>query len=314
MAAGQSAKRLITRGDFDGIVCAALLREQGLVDDVAFAHPKDMQAGRIPVDDGTITANLPWQPGAHLVFDHHASELRRTDAVATDASYVNDPEAPSAARVIWNHFGGAGAFPDIDEGLLEAVDRADAARYSVEEITDPTDWTLIGFVLDARTGLGRFRDFRTDNETLLHRMIDLVRHQPAEAILMDRDVSERVRLYVEHAAYQRAQLERCGRVEGDVVVLDLRAEDPIYAGNRFAVYALYPEARVSVHCLRGLPGTTVFAIGKSIVDRSSPVDVGALCLEFGGGGHVAAGTCQVPDAEADDTLAALLARLGTGTR
>ena len=303
-----SRHRLITRGDFDGIVCAALLRSRGLVDEVSFAHPKDMQDGLVAVDEQVITANLPWVPGAHMVFDHHASEITRTDATRYD-NYVNDPDAPSAARVIFEHFGGAEGFPSIDPALLEAVDRADSAAFTQAEILDPTGWVLVSFVLDARTGLGRFRDFRTPNADLLQKMIDMVGTQDVEAILLDHDVSERVRLYFEHEAYFRAQLQRCTRLEGDVAVVDLRDEDPIYAGNRFMVYALFPETRVSVHCLRGLGETTTFAVGKSIIDRSSTVNVGEVCLAHGGGGHAGAGTCQVADAEAASTLAALLGAL-----
>ncbi|MEE4298936.1 MAG: exopolyphosphatase [Pseudomonadales bacterium] len=297
--------RLITRGDFDGVVCAALLRSSGHVDDVSFAHPKDVQDGLVPVAGDVILANLPYVAGAYMVFDHHSSELER-NAAGTEGIYVNDPDAPSAARVIFEYFGGAEGFPDIDPQLLEAVDRADSADFSRMDILEPTHWPLLAFVLDARTGLGRFRDFRAPNMALLEKMIDMVRTQSIEEILRDRDVSERIRLYFEQEIYFRQQLERCTRLSGDVAVVDLRAEDPIYAGNRFMVYALFPEVRVSVHCLRGLGATTVFAVGKSILDRSSPVNVGHVCLTHGGGGHTAAGTCQVPDAEAEATLGALL--------
>ena len=303
--------RLITRGDFDGVVCAALLRNRGLVGDVEFAHPKDMQDGLVQIDEHVITANLPFVPGAHMSFDHHSSEIERTSAEERGSSYVNDPAAPSAARVIYEHFGGAEAFPDISTELLAAVDQADAAAFSREEILDPTDWPLLSFVLDARTGLGRFRDFRTPNAMLLQKMIDLVRTHSIEEILRDRDVSERVRLFVEHEIYFRRQLEARTRMEGDVGVIDLREEDPIYAGNRFMVYALFPQARVSVHVLRGLGDTVAFAVGKSILDRSSPVDVGHVCLEYGGGGHKGAGTCQVDRSRADEVLAGLLAALRT---
>lgn len=300
--------RLLTRGDFDGIVCAALLREQGLVQDVAFVHPQDMQAGRIAVDDGVITANLPYVSGCHLAFDHHSSELLRMGKDRPE-NLVNNPDAASCARVIYDHFGGAEAFPNIPAALLRAVDKADAADFTEMEILDPYDWTLVNFVLDARTGLGRFREFRISNEALLMKMIDLVRSKSGEEILLDRDVSERVRLYFEHEELFQQQLRRCSRQHGDVLVIDLRSEDPIFAGNRFMPFALFPTARVSIHCLRGPEGRSVFAIGKSILDRSSPVHVGNLCLQYGGGGHAAAGTCQVPAEQADEVLAKLIAAL-----
>lgn len=305
-----AARRLITRGDFDGIVCAALLRHRGVIDRVEFAHPKDMQDGLVAVDDSVVTANLPWVPGVHQAFDHHSSEIERTGTAAGEG-YVNVPDAPSAARVIYDHYGGVEGFPGVDQAVLEAVDRADSAAFSREEVLDPTGWALINFVLDARTGLGRFRDFRIDNSELLRRMVDEVLVRPAEELLLDHDVSERVRVYFEHEAYFRRQLEHCTRLERDVAIVDLRDQDPIYAGNRFMVYALFPQARISVHCLRGAQGNSVFAIGKSILDRSSPVDVGSVCLAHGGGGHRGAGTCQVPSDRADATLTALIDALAT---
>ena len=300
--------RLLTRGDFDGIVCAALLREQGLVQDVTFVHPQDMQSGQIAVDDGVVTANLPYVPGCHLAFDHHSSELLRIGS-KLPANLINDPEAASCSRVIYDHYGGAEAFPNIPTALLRAVDKADAAHFTEMEILDPYDWTLVNFVLDARTGLGRFREFRISNEAMLMKMIDLVRTRSGEDILLDRDVSERVRLYFEHEELFRQQLRRCSRQHGDVLVIDLRRDDPIFAGNRFMPFALFPTARVSIHCLRGLEKRTVFAIGRSILDRSSPVHIGNLCLEYGGGGHAAAGTCQVPNEKADAVLVELIEAL-----
>ncbi|MCC5870771.1 MAG: exopolyphosphatase [Gammaproteobacteria bacterium] len=300
--------RLLTRGDFDGIVCAALLRECGLVQDVAFVHPQDMQSGRVAVDDRVVTAVLPYVPGCHLAFDHHSSEWLRMGAERPD-NLVNNPHAASCARVIYDHFGGAAAFPNVPEALLEAVDKAAAAAFTEMEILDPYDWTLVNFVLDARTGLGRFREFRISNEALLMKMIDLVRTRSGEDILLDRDVSERVRLYFEHEELFRQQIRRCSRQHGDVLAIDLRQEDPIFAGNRFMPYALFPTSRVSIHCLRGPQDRSVFAIGKSILDRSSPVDIGSLCLEYGGGGHASAGTCQIPAERAEAVLAELIEAL-----
>lgn len=305
---GTGSYRLVTRGDFDGVVCAALLREIGLVDEVAFAHPKDMQDGLVEIGANDIIANLPYVEGCHLAFDHHVSELSRLGEIPADR-LINDPESPSAARVVFEHFGGAERFPNIAPELMDAVDRADSGRFSREDILEPTGWALLNFVLDARTGLGRFRDFTISNEQLLMEMIDLCRQQSIDEILLNHDVSERVRLYFEHEQNFRAQLERCGRLDGRCVVLDLREADIIYAGNRFMVYALFESANVSIHCLSGAKGNTVFALGKSVLDRSCAINLGELCLEFGGGGHDAAGTCQVDNREAHEVLAKLLDRL-----
>ncbi|WP_166615829.1 exopolyphosphatase [Kineococcus vitellinus] len=300
--------RLVTRSDFDGLVCAVLLRQLDLVDEITFVHPKDVQDGAVEITSRDILTNLPYDPRAHLVFDHHHSETLR-NAGATN--HVIDPEAPSAARVVFDHYGGAARFPKISDDLMRAVDQADSAAYSIHEVLEPTGWTLLNFLMDSRTGLGRFRDFRISNYQLMMQLIDIcIDYQDVEEILALPDVAERVELYRAQAELFHAQLERVTTVHGDVAVLDLREEEVIHAGNRFYVYAMFPQARVSMHVLWGkAKQNTVFAIGKSIVDRTSPVDVGAVCLEHGGGGHVAAGTCQVPHEDSERVLAELVERL-----
>lgn len=284
--------RLVTRSDFDGLVCAALLKELGMIDEIAFVHPKDMQDGKIEIGPGDITTNLPYVPGAHLVFDHHLSEtLRQPDR---PANHIIHPDAPSTARVVYDYFGSRSAFPTISEEMLKAVDQADSARYSLDEILHPEGWTLLNFIMDARTGLGRFRQFRVSNYQLMMQLIDYCRAHPIEDILRLPDVVERIELYREHERRAVEQIRRCAMVRGKVVVLDLRGEQTIWATNRFMVYALFPRCTVSIHVLMGLKGqNTVFAVGKSILDRSASVNVGELCLRYGGGGHRAAGTCQV---------------------
>src|ERR1700733_3652694 len=222
-------------------------------------------------------------------------------------NYVIDPDAFSAARVVYRHFGGAQRFPRVREDLLSAVDKADAAHFTREEILEPDGWPLLSFLMDSRTGLGRFRQFRISNYDLMMQLIDECRSHGVEEILELPDVKERVELFRSHEPQFRAQLMRCATVKDDVVVLDLRKEETIYAGNRFMIYALFPQCRVSMHVLWGVKQqNTVFAIGKSILDRTSPVDVGALCLSYGGGGHVAAGTCQVDNHQAADVMAELI--------
>ncbi|HSK95572.1 MAG TPA: exopolyphosphatase [Euzebyales bacterium] len=301
------AYRLVTRSDFDGLVCAALLEELGLIDDIVFVHPKDVQDGAIEITDRDITTNLPYSEGAHLVFDHHLSETLR---VGPRSNYVIDADAPSAARVVWDYYGGAEAFPHISEEMMAAVDKADSAQYDIEEILHPVGWTLLNFLMDARTGLGRFRTFRVSNYELMRMLIPACRQMTVHEILALPDVAERVALYREHAAPFEAQLRRCSRLIGDVVVLDLREEEVIYAGNRFMIYALFPNAKVSVHVLWGKQQqNTVLAAGKSIVDRSSRANIGELMLCFGGGGHRNAGTCQVDHDMAEHILKVIVAAL-----
>ncbi len=284
--------RLVTRSDFDGLVCAVLLRELGLVDEISFVHPKDVQDGKVAITRNDILTNLPYVPEAHLVFDHHSSEALRNDGPRPN--YVLRTGAPSAARVVFEHFGGAPAFPGISAELMAAVDQADSAQYSVEDVLEPRGWALLNFLMDSRTGLGRFRDFRISNYDLMMMLIAAVPGRSAEEVLALPDLAERVDLYTAQQPAFREQLRRCAHVMGELVVLDLRAEDVIHAGNRFMIYADNPACTVSVHLLWGKQKqNTVLAMGRSIINRRSTLDIGALMLSYGGGGHQAAGTCQV---------------------
>jgi nanoRNase/pAp phosphatase (c-di-AMP/oligoRNAs hydrolase) len=307
---GYVTYRLVTRSDFDGLVCAVLLRHLDLIDEITFVHPKDVQDGVVEVTDRDILTNLPYAPAAHLVFDHHHSETLRTGGTA--GNHVIDPDAPSAARVIYDHYGGADRFPHVSAELMTAVDRADSAAYDIAEVLEPAGWTLLNFLMDSRTGLGRFRDFRISNYQLMMMLIDAcLEHQDVADILALPDVAERADLYRAQSELFVDQLRRVSRVEGDVVIVDLRAEEIIYAGNRFLVYALFPQARVSVHVIWGKQKlNTVLAVGRSILDRSSPADIGAVMLRYGGGGHVAAGTCQVPHDQAERVLAEVVGAVG----
>ncbi len=301
--------RLVTRSDFDGLVCGMLLRELDLIDDIKFVHPKDMQDGIVPITDRDIVTNLPYVPGCHLTFDHHASEVTRQDGQAR-ANHIIDAAAPSAARVVFKHFGGAATFPRIGADLMAAVDKADSAQFTRDEILDPQGWVLLNYLMDSRTGLGRFRDFRISNYELMMQLIERCRDLPVEAVLALPDVQDRVDLYMAHRLRFEEQVRRCTSLHGKLALMDLRAEETIFAGNRFMIYALFPECDISAHVLWGLKQqNTVFAIGKSILDRGSPVDVGAICLAYGGGGHRAAGTCQVPNAEAETVKGELIALL-----
>ena len=300
--------RLVTRSDFDGLVCAALLKELGLLDDILFVHPKDMQDGKIEVGAGDITTNLPYVPGVGLAFDHHASEAIRVED--SPANHIIVPGAQSAARVVYDHYGGAERFPTISEAMMTAVDKADSARFSESEILDPQRWILMSFLMDPRTGLGRFREFRISNYQLMMALIDDCTRMSVEDILQTPDVAERVALYHEHSERAVEQIRRCSKVEGNLVVLDLRDEEVIHPTNRFMVYALYPEANISIHVLWGLrQQNTVFATGKSIINRSSQTNVGELMLGYGGGGHDAAGTCQVANEDAGAVLAELVSKI-----
>lgn len=300
--------RLVTRSDFDGLVCAVLLNELELINDILFVHPKDMQDGKITITERDITTNLPYVASAHLVFDHHESETVRN--TGERPNHIIEAHAPSAARVVYNHFGGKARFPRVTDEMMAAVNQADSAQYSREDVLNPQKWTLLNYLMDSRTGLGRFREFRISNYQLMMDLIKYCRDHTIEEILALPDVQERVTLYQEHAEKAKEQILRCAKQHGNLVVLDLRGEDTIWAVNRFMVYALFPSANISIHVLWGLQKqNTVLATGKSILDRSSKTHVGNLMLEYGGGGHNAAGTCQIANDQADAVLHTLIQRI-----
>ncbi len=306
----EEKSRLVTRSDFDGLVCAVLLKELGLIDQIKFVHPKDMQDGTILVSSTDITTNLPYVPGVQLAFDHHMSETIRIGEQPDN--HIIDPNAPSAARVVYDHYGGKKAFPRVSEGMMDAVDKSDSAQFSKEEILHPSGWVLLNYLMDSRTGLGRFREFRVSNYQLMMQLIDYCRDHSTDEILELPDVKERVDLYKAHEDKHRDQIERCSTVHGNLVVLDLRNEEIIYAGNRFMIYALFPDANISIHVLWGLNKlNTVFATGGSIINRTSNVNIGELMLKYSGGGHAAAGTCQVENDEAEGVLGELIEAITT---
>ena len=297
--------RLITRSDMDGLVCGVLLKELDLIDEILFVHPKDMQDGTIEVTDRDISTNLPYVEGIYLAFDHHDSEAERN---APSPNHIISPDAPSAARVVYDYFGGKKTFPGVSPSMMSAVDKADSASFSKDEVLSPAGWNLLSFLMDARTGLGRFRNFTVSNYTLMMDLIDFCRtHDDVNEILELSDVKERVDLYREHEDKAKEQLKRCTKMYGKLAVVDLRGEETIWCTNRFTVYALFPESNISMHVMRGRANqNTVFAIGKSIFDRTSKTNIGELCLGYGGGGHEAAGTCQIENEDAEKALKALI--------
>ncbi len=299
--------RLVTRSDFDGLVCAVLLKKLDLIDDIKFVHPKDMQDGKIDISSNDITTNLPFVEGAHLVFDHHSSEALRNKK---SDNYIIDPEAPSAARVVYDYYGGSECFPNSWDEMMAAVDKGDSAQFTEGEILNPEGWNLLNFLMDARTGLGRFHDFNVSNYQLMMDLIEYCKDHDIDAILKLDDVDERIRLFKDHEEKAKEQIKRCSTVQNNLVVLDLREEDIIYAVNRFMIYALFPETNISIHVMWGLKKqNTVFAIGKSILNRSSNTNIGELCLNYGGGGHLNAGTCQIENDQSSRVLEEIIKKI-----
>ena len=300
--------RLVTRSDFDGLVCAVLLKHLNLIDDILFVHPKDMQDGKVEITGKDITTNLPYVDGVNLAFDHHLSETIRLKELKQN--HLIDPDAMSAARVVYNYYGGPKTFPARWNTMMAEVDKADAAHLSLKEILEPQGWVLLNYLMDPRTGLGRFRNFRISNYNLMMDLIDYCKDHDIEDIMKMPDVQERVELYLEQSELFKEQVERCSTIYRNLIVLNLKNEETIHAGNRFMIYALYPECNISIHVLWGLrQQNTVFAIGKSIVNRNSKTNIGELCLTYNGGGHEKAGTCQIDNDRAEEVLKELIVRI-----
>ncbi|SEB77991.1 exopolyphosphatase [Paenibacillus sp. GP183] len=300
--------RLITRSDFDGLVCAMLFKKMNMIDEMKFVHPKDMQDGEIEVGENDILANVPYVPGCGLWFDHHSSERQRMDANVTFKG--ENRIAPSAARVVYDYYGGRDKFGSELDDIMEGVDKADSAQFSKEDILEPQGWDLLSFLMDARTGLGRYRDYRVSNYQLMESLVDHVASKNVAEIMALPDVKERVDRYIELDALYQKMLRTYTRTEGNVIVTDLRGVENIYPGNRFMVYALYPDQNISIWIVDGRnKQNCVFACGHSIINRTSKTNIGALMLQNGGGGHHAAGTCQVDYDKADTVLSTLVASM-----
>ena len=301
--------RLVTRSDFDGLGCAAILKEVGEIDDIKFVHPKDIQDGIVDITDNDILANIPYVKGCGVWFDHHSSEHERKEFA--DFKGASDPSAPSAARVVYEHFGGYEKLQNKHlDNLVKAVDKADSGSFTAEEVLNPEGWVLLSFIMDPRTGLGRYRDYRISNYSLMMDMIDYCRTLDYDEILEIEDVKERVSRYFEQDKQFRDMLETNSRVEENVIILDLRDQEEIFTGNRFLLYSLFPDQNISVQIMWGFQKQNiVITCGYSIINRTATVDIGSLMLKNGGGGHRKVGTCQVPINNADDTLEEILIEL-----
>ena len=303
--------RLITRSDFDGLACAALLKEAGVIDCWKFAHPKDLQDGLVEVTENDCLANVPFVDGCGLWFDHHSSEHER---LQLEGKYKGESRiTPSCARIIYEYYGGKETFPQFDE-MMEAVDKVDSANLTMDEIQNPKGWVLVGFIMDPRTGLGRWRNFRIPNYQLMEELIDACRTMTTDEILALPDVKERIDVYFEQAEKFKEMVQKHTRVEKDVIISDLRGVDPIYSGNRFMIYSMYPEQNISIWIVNGKGGKGCSAaVGYSVLNKTSNVDVGKLMLKYGGGGHKAVGTCQFDDEHMEEMLPKLISEIVNNT-
>jgi len=298
--------RLLTRSDFDGLACSAILLNMGLIDDWKFVHPKDIQDGLVQANDNDILANIPYIPGCKLWFDHHSSETERMGK----NSYFEgvSRKALSCARVLYDYYGGDEKLGHFAE-MIRYVDKVDSANLTIEEISRPSGWVLLGFIMDPRTGLGRFRNFTISNYDLMKELAKACATKNIEDILAMPDLKERVAAYFDQEKLFREMITKVSRVDGNVLISDLRDVDPIYAGNRFLMYTMYPDQNISVWIVDGRnKQNCVITVGYSTVNRSATVNVGSMLLTYGGGGHTQVGTCQVPYEDAERIIGEIIAK------
>jgi len=301
--------RLLTRSDFDGLVCAVFLVEKGIINEYKFVHPKDIQEGLVEVTANDVLANVPHVPGCALWFDHHSSEGIRQDLDSLEFE-GRTATANSGAQVIWDFYGGVETFGEKFLPLLDAVNKSDSGNLTYEEIVNPDGWVLLSYIMDPRTGLGRFRDYRIPNYQLMADMIQYCRTKTVEEIMEIPDVKERSKRFFEHQKPFEEMLKQAGTIDGNVIITKLMDQEVIYSGNRFHIYAIYPEQNIEIRVMWGKgKENVVFACGHSVLNRTSKTNVGQLMLEYGGGGHRKVGTCQVPTEEWEEVLQKLVDRM-----
>ena len=301
------AMRLVTRSDFDGLACGALLLAAGVIDQWTYAHPKDLQDGVVPIDENDCLANVPYVPGCGLWFDHHSSEHERLELAG---KYKGESRVtPSCARIIYEYYGGKETFPNFDD-MMEAVDKVDSGNLTIDEVMNPTGWILVGFLMDPRTGLGRWRQFTVSNYQLMEKLMVACKDKSTEEILEMPDVKERIEVYNEQTEKFKEMVTAHTRVEGNVIISDLRGVDPIYTGNRFMIYSMYPDQNISAWIVTGKGGKGCSAaVGYSILNKTCRINVGSLMLKYNGGGHEKVGTCQFTDENMETELPKMLEEL-----
>jgi nanoRNase/pAp phosphatase (c-di-AMP/oligoRNAs hydrolase) len=297
---------LVTRSDFDGLACATILKELNLIDTWTFVHPKDLQDGIVEITENDILTNVPYVPGCGMWFDHHSSEKERIK----DVEYKGESRMEkSAARIVYEYYGGKEKLPHFEE-MVEAVDAVDSGDISVEDIMEPSGWVLLGFIMDPRTGLGRVRDFTISNYELMEKLIEVCRVKKIDGILKDPDIIERIEKYEEQNNLFKIMVLEHTQTYNNVIVTDLRGVSPIYTGNRFLIYAMYPEQNISIWVVDGRNKQNApIAVGHSILNRTSKTDVGSLMLKYGGGGHKQVGTCQVAYEICDQVIRELVEKM-----
>ncbi len=295
--------RLVTRPDFDGIVCGALITALEDIDSYLFVEPKFMQDGAVDIRAGDIIANLPYHPACTLWFDHHftngAAGFDRPVVAGRGAFRM----APSAARVVYEYYsevpsgspryGSALDMMRTDRmtALLRDTDKIDGGTLTREDVLHPD-----GYVLISMTIYGK----ESAEEPYWRRLIDLIRDRSLDEVLDDPEVRARCERILGLQEKLRRQLLERAELRGNVIYLDLRETEDLTDANRFLLYTLFPEGNISMKISRDpqRAHTTAISVGYNIFNTTSTVNVGEMLSRHGGGGHRVVGSCRVPEGEA----------------
>lgn len=292
--------RVLTRGDLDGLTSTILLTLVEDIKEIRFAHPKDVQDGKVECTQEDIIVNLPYVKGCGLWFDHHVSEEEKLPRIGKFKGRF--AIAPSAARVVYEYY----KSPEFErfKDLLEATDRLDSAQLTKEDVTNPKGWILLGYTLDPRTGFG------PEFQKYFRWLAEFIKEVPLEKVMKHPEVKKRCDRVLKEIEDFKKLLKKVSKQDGNVILTDFRDVTDPPVGNRFLIYTLYPKANVEVRVFWGKEKKTVnFALGHSIFNRTCKTNVGKLCAEYGGGGHAGAGTCQIPPDKAEATLKEIVERL-----
>jgi hypothetical protein len=294
--------RIVTRGDFDGLASSVLLTEIHQVREIRFVHPKDAQDGKVDADEEDIVVNVPYVQGCGLWFDHHVSEEAKVPDIGKFKGAF--ATAPSAARVVYDYYKkDHGAKLAKYAELLEATDRLDAAQLTLEDVTNPQGWILLGLTLDPRSGLGpEFRKY-------FRWLVEYIKELPLDKVLAHPEVKKRTDRVLKEQQEFKSILGGRAKLDGNVIVVDFRNMPEKPVGNRFLVYTMFPEGNVEMRLFDGHKGAVVVAAGHSIFNRTCNVNIGELLKTYGGGGHRGAGTTQLPPETAEAQMAEILATL-----
>jgi hypothetical protein len=293
--------RLVTRPDLDGLTCAVLLSQCETVDSFELVHPQQVRDGEVKVGGNDILVNVPYQPSCGMWFDNHLL----TDSQSTPPQGYRGRygQAPSAARLVYEHY--APAHPELGryEELVRETDRLDSAQLELDDVLSPEGYTLLGFTLDSKSGLGDPREYFLE-------LVPAVTSKPIQEVLDLPSVRDRTtRLKEQDGQFREAAIAH-SRLDGPLIITDFRSLDPLPVGNRFLIYTVFPDATLSLRIQRGrAPDTVSVSGGRSIFNRTSRANIGIVMSLYGGGGQPGAGACVLPAATADAQIAEIVGAL-----